>query len=757
MVRRLDTSRVVVSSRGTARGGRRILEHQVLAAAALKQWLSEVHASLPLEGHTERLPASRGRTARERPQSSTTTALQALDTRRSGSKATRSLAPANGFLQMPTGAGKTFTAVDALAEVLAAGRPVLWIAHSSELLDGAQKTLLARYPELARGPWSDGSGIGRIEGRRKDFGARVCLGSVQTLVALEQRALLQHLETLDAPPIVVWDEFHHALGATWRKVLVRLEERGIPVLGLSATPHRSNPEDTLRLRRAFPRALFRIGMQELVDARVLARPKLVRVTVDGPRLAWTNAERAHLASKHDVPQSLLKRLAAQAIRNKKILATYRSLATDGATHEGGAMHRVRKCLIFCCTIDHARHLAQLFQRSGIAAKDVCGKATDAENRAAIEAFKDPHSGLDVLTSVLLLTEGVDLPLCDTVMLARPTQSPILLQQMMGRAMRGPEVNGTESCLIVDFVDNFENMHDVSASNVAFVRSLFETGAGAAGPNTLQALFEALDESTTRRGRAPASPRTSEQRRAAERAFASLLALRDYIWRHYGEDVDPEVFAEDVSDLIQWFDAASGVHRSFVVPRAERDTFERSIHVLSDAAGRLDSEARTPIREAALARQIFDEHFDENTKIDEEEYVAAATAAIRARPGELDVRRVHLDEALAQLQSTGIAAGALAQPDHEQRYGSGVLALARRVTVVPSVSGARRGDDGFVVTAQVRAAWADRPARDVLHDRGLFSFCMSAADLSPGDVAARATAQGARRVRLVFPEAFTFTP
>jgi superfamily II DNA or RNA helicase len=658
---------------------------------------------------------------------------------------------------MPTGAGKTFTAVDALAEVLAVGRPVLWIAHSSELLDGAQKTLLARYPELARGPWGNDSGIGRIEGRRKEFGARVCLGSVQTLVALEQRALLQHLETLDAPPIVVWDEFHHALGATWRKVLVRLEERGIPVLGLSATPHRSNPEDTLRLRRAFPRALFRIGMQELVDARVLARPKLVRVTVDGPRLAWTNAERSHLASKHDVPQSLLKRLAAQAIRNKKILATYRSLATDGATHEGGAMHRVRKCLIFCCTIDHARHLAQLFQRSGVAAKDVCGKATDAENRAAIEAFKDPNSGLDVLTSVLLLTEGVDLPLCDTVMLARPTQSPILLQQMMGRAMRGPEVNGTESCLIVDFVDNFENMHDVSASNVAFVRSLFETGAGAAGPNTLQALFAALDASTIRRGRAPTSPRTPEQRRAAERAFASLLALRDYIWRHYGEDVDPEVFAEDVSDLIQWFDATSGVHRSFVVPRAERDTFERSIHVLSDAAGQLAPEARTPIREAALARQIFDEHFDEKTKIEEEEYVAAATAAIRARPGELDVQRIHLDEALAQLQSTGIAAGALAQPDHEQRYGSGVLALAQRVTVVPSVSGARRGDDGFVVTAEVRAAWADRPARDVLHDRGLFSFCMSAADLSPGDVAARATAQGARRVRLVFPEAFTFTP
>jgi hypothetical protein len=574
---------------------------------------------------------------------------------------------------------------------------------------------------------------------------------------------MAHLDALDEPPIVIWDEFHHATAHTWGVVLDRLRARGLPVLGLSATPMRSSAEGTLRLRREFPKAVFRVGMQELIDARVLARPKIHSVRIDGPRLSWTSEERRHLVKMHDVPASVLNRLAAQAVRNKKILATYHSLAQDGLPGAGGALHRIRKCVIFCCSKDHARHLAELFRRSGVMAQDVCDSATKPENVAAIEAFKDPNSGLDVLTSVVLLSEGVDLPLCDTVMIARPTRSPIFLQQMIGRAMRGPEVAGTESCLVIDFVDTFENVHDVAASTVAFMRGLQEAGHGVDGPGTLDELLAQLDEWDRERGgmRAPSRPRTPEQRRAAERAFATLLALRDYLWEHYGDDLDPEVVAQDISHVIQWFDTAAEMDRVFVVPKAERERFEASVHALSATVGDLPAEARTPIRE----------HFPVGSKITEDDFAAAATAAIRfgpRSPGDAHARThegsgvdtsariLPLTDAIASLHVTGLAAGVHAIPDAAQRYGHGLLDLVRSIDVVPPSVAATSGDTHGamrVVTAPERDAWAQLPARVVLTDPQLFSYCMHKARLTPGEVAQRASVAPRRRLGLVFPSVF----
>ena len=77
------------------------------------------------------------------------------------------------------------------------------------------------------------------------------------------------------------------------------------------------------------------------------------------------------------------------------------------------------------------------------------------NRETLERFRDPQSGLDVLINVEILTEGVDVPNIQTVFLARPTHSEILLRQMIGRAMRGPNIPmGTEVAYLVSFEDHW---------------------------------------------------------------------------------------------------------------------------------------------------------------------------------------------------------------------------------------------------------------------------------------------------------------
>ena len=74
-------------------------------------------------------------------------------------------------------------------------------------------------------------------------------------------------------------------------------------------------------------------------------------------------------------------------------------------------------------------------------------------RALIEDFR--HGGLSVLCNYGVLTTGFDAPRVRAVVIARPTTSPVLYEQMIGRGMRGPRFGGTDVCLVMDIADNIE--------------------------------------------------------------------------------------------------------------------------------------------------------------------------------------------------------------------------------------------------------------------------------------------------------------
>lgn len=96
-------------------------------------------------------------------------------------------------------------------------------------------------------------------------------------------------------------------------------------------------------------------------------------------------------------------------------------------------------------------LAEAFQKAGVAADWI--SHTKGERDATLARFRAGE--LQVLVNVELLTEGVDLPAVQTVLLCRPTQSEVLLSQMIGRALRGPGVGGTEVAHLVSFHDHWE--------------------------------------------------------------------------------------------------------------------------------------------------------------------------------------------------------------------------------------------------------------------------------------------------------------
>ena len=131
-------------------------------------------------------------------------------------------------------------------------------------------------------------------------------------------------------------------------------------------------------------------------------------------------------------------------------------------------------LVFAVNIDHAIQLKALFEKAGIKADYIVSSLTisrllinlSKENEKKIQAYREGK--LQVLINVNILTEGVDLPQTQTVFLARPTVSTILMTQMVGRALRGVKAGGTPNAYIVSFIDNW-NEH------IAWVNpeSLFE--------------------------------------------------------------------------------------------------------------------------------------------------------------------------------------------------------------------------------------------------------------------------------------------
>ena len=132
--------------------------------------------------------------------------------------------------------------------------------------------------------------------------------------------------------------------------------------------------------------------------------------------------------------------------------------------------KIKSSIIFCVSCEHANKIAELINEiskdeaqafhNGEVRKEA--SILDLENGNSIAPIRHDiitkfrKGNIPCLTSVLLLTEGFDVPKVDAIFLARPTYSTLLLMQMIGRGIRGVDIGGTEICYIVDFVDQTDH-------------------------------------------------------------------------------------------------------------------------------------------------------------------------------------------------------------------------------------------------------------------------------------------------------------
>lgn len=322
------------------------------------------------------------------------------------------------LLASATGTGKTVMAAVDYAR-LSARLPrarLLFVAHREEILAQSRATFAHALRDAAFGEfWVGGS-------RPTEF--EHVFASIQSLNA-------NGLQSIDPThfDVVIVDEFHHAAAASYQHLLDRLNP--VELLGLTATPERS---DGLPLLQWFgDRIAAELRLWDAIDQHRLSPFSYFGIadSLNLTAIPWQRGQ------GYDV-EALTKVITANDVWARNVVQQF--------SNRVGQLDQVR-ALGFCVSVDHARYMARVFTESGVSATAVWADTPDAERRRALSDLSAKR--VNVVFSVDLYNEGVDVPAVDALLMLRPTDSPVLFMQQLGRGLRKSE--GKTVCTVLDFV------------------------------------------------------------------------------------------------------------------------------------------------------------------------------------------------------------------------------------------------------------------------------------------------------------------
>ena len=311
------------------------------------------------------------------------------------------------LLYHATGVRKTITAA---TDAKAVGGRTLFLVNALKLASQAKDTFAKVWPEAT---------LGEYTGSQKDMSQTVIFATVQSI-----SKDLEKFSPTDFDYLIV-DECHHAAANTYQKIFTYFHPKFI--LGLTATPERSDGEDMLEL---FQNVAHKMDLKTAVERGVLVPIRCIRVKTNidltDVRINGIKYNSQDLESKLFIPE-----------RNQLIVDTYLKYVNG------------KKTVIFCASVDHAAEIAKLLRDNGVKAEAVSGRDR-VEVREKI--LKDYETGpTNVLCACDLLNEGWDSPHTTVLFMARPTMSKTIYLQQLGRGTR--RCPGKEDLLVVDFVDN----------------------------------------------------------------------------------------------------------------------------------------------------------------------------------------------------------------------------------------------------------------------------------------------------------------
>jgi superfamily II DNA or RNA helicase len=345
------------------------------------------------------------------------------------------------LLYLPTGAGKTVIAtfiIEALRRAARLGR-TLFVAHRREILHQTVRTLREHLPGLS-------VEVEQGEHTASERGADVTVASVQSLL---KRKELYDPRAFD---IIICDECHHALSPSWEQTIGYFWSQAgsqCVLLGMTATPRRTDGRVAFEV---FGSTAFEISRTDLEDLGYLVPMRYFTVHGD------LKLDRVGMTGG-DFQVGSLSRVMDKPV--------HRALAVKAWLEQGSG----KRTIAFCAGVEHAQHLAEDFRALGIVAEKIDGKTKDRhELLAAFQAGR-----VQVLTNYGVLTEGFDDPGVSCILMARPTTSPLVYTQCVGRGLRSAPGKG--SCTVIDLVDRSTHELQYNAVQMAGLPARWRSRGG----------------------------------------------------------------------------------------------------------------------------------------------------------------------------------------------------------------------------------------------------------------------------------------
>jgi superfamily II DNA or RNA helicase len=296
---------------------------------------------------------------------------------------------------LPCGGGKSCIVAEMARGAAGKGGNTLFLVHRQELVQQLSQTLRTwQVPE-------DSTSVMMVQ------------------------TVSKHIDRLPRQPtLIVTDENHHCLAASYRSIYNALP--GTPLVGITATPQRLNGG----------------GLGDVNDVLVI-----------GPSATWlidncylspydyyapTVTDLTGLRSSHgEYVRSEIEARMNRAAIHGDVIAHYRNFAFGLQT------------VVYCASIAHSKAVAEAFDRAGISAAHIDGDTPEADRAQIVQAFR--RGELQILCNVDLISEGFDVPDCSCAILLRPTKSLTLFIQQAMRCMR---YRDGKRAIIIDAVGNY---------------------------------------------------------------------------------------------------------------------------------------------------------------------------------------------------------------------------------------------------------------------------------------------------------------
>lgn len=319
-----------------------------------------------------------------------------------------------------TGTGKTYMSAFDVREFKP--KKMLFIVHREDILRKAITDYKKIMPERSFGLFT-----GNIKERDKDY----IFATIQSISAYCNDFKEDEFD------YIVIDEAHHSASQTYRKVIDYFKPKFL--LGMTATPERTEGTDIFSI---FDNNIaLEVRLNEALEKNLVVPFHYFGITdidlVDYRGIDINDIEK-------------LSKLLEINERVEFIIEKMNFYGFDGDK---------RKAIGFCASVEHAEYMAREFNERGIKSVALTGSDSISKRQREIAKLEDDNDELEVIFTVDLFNEGIDIPAINLVLMLRPTQSSIIFIQQLGRGLR--KYKEKEFLTVLDFIGNYNKAFQIA--------------------------------------------------------------------------------------------------------------------------------------------------------------------------------------------------------------------------------------------------------------------------------------------------------